>query len=102
MKITTNKTSELTASLTIHVEEADYTPIVEKQLKDYKKTATVKGFRPGMVPMGMIRQMYGKAIQLEEINKLISESLSNHIKEEKMKLLGEPLANETEQKKNRF
>ncbi len=102
MKITTNKTSELTASLTIHVEEADYTPIVEKQLKDHKKTATLKGFRPGMVPMGMIRKMYGKAIQLEEINKLISESLSNHIKDEKMKLLGEPLPNETEQTKINF
>jgi len=94
MNVTQEKIDDLNSLLTVKVEENDYTERVENVLKDYRKKASVPGFRPGKVPMGMIRKMYGKAIMVEEVNKIISESISKHIVEEKLSLLGEPLPSE--------
>ena len=92
MNITLTKNDEqLTGLLTVHLTEADYAPTVDKQLKEYTKRAQVKGFRPGMVPVGMVRKMYGKGILAEEINKLLGKSVDAYIKEHNIKLLGEPL-----------
>lgn len=86
------------ATLTIQVAEADYSEKVEKTIKDYRKKVNVPGFRPGMVPAGLIRKMYGRGILADEINKLLQEALFNYIRENNIDILGEPLPNEAEQK----
>ena len=92
MNITLDKNDEqLTGLLTVHLTEADYAPTVDKQIKEYSKRAQVKGFRPGMVPVGMVRKMYGKGILGEEINKMLGQAVDSYIKENNIKLLGEPL-----------
>jgi trigger factor len=92
LNITLDKNDEqLTGLLTVHLTEADYAPTVDKQIKEYTKRAQVKGFRPGMVPVGMVRKMYGKGILGEEINKMLGKAVDSYIKENNIKLLGEPL-----------
>jgi trigger factor len=91
MNITRENIDDLNAVLKVKVEKSDYSAEVEKVLKDYRKKANVKGFRPGMVPMGMIKKLYGKAILLDEVNKVVSESLTKHLIDEKLDILGEPL-----------
>src|SRR6476646_10949321 len=92
MNITLDRNDEqLTGLLTVHLNEADYAPTVEAQLKDYAKRAQMKGFRPGKVPFGMVRKMYGKGILGEEINKMLGKAVDSYIKENNVKLLGEPL-----------
>ncbi len=96
MNITRENSDDLNAVLKVHVEKADYDEKVEKVLRDYRRKATVKGFRPGMVPMGLVRKMYGKAVQLDEINKIVSENISTYLKEEKLDILGDPLSKQDE------
>jgi len=91
MNITRENIDALNANVKINIIKADYDEQVEKKLRDYKKTAAIKGFRPGHVPYGMIKKLYGPAILVDEINKLVSESLSNYIKEEKIDILGDPM-----------
>lgn len=90
------------AILTISIEKADYNEKVEKTLRDYRKKANIPGFRPGMVPMNLLKKMYGKAILGEEINKILSDELYKYIRENNVNILGEPLPNETEQKEIDF
>jgi len=85
------------AVITLRIEKADYTENVDKKLRETRKKANIPGFRPGMVPVGLIKKMYGKAMVAEEINKLVSDSLYNYIRENNVNLLGEPLPSETEQ-----
>jgi len=75
----------------VQVGNDDYGNKVGEVLRDYRRKANMPGFRPGKVPEGLIRKMYGKAVLIDEINKLVSESLQNYIKEQELKLLGEPL-----------
>jgi trigger factor len=98
MNISRENIDELNAILKIQVDKADYEEKVEKVLKDYRKKANMPGFRPGKVPFGLVRNMYGKAVLVEEVNKLVSESITNHISEEKLNVLGEPMPKEDEQK----
>ncbi len=98
MKITRENIDELNGLIRVSIEKADYEATVEGALKDYKKKVNMPGFRPGMVPMGLVKKMYGKAAMAEEINKILSESLSKFIVEEKLDILGEPLPNEDQQK----
>lgn len=93
MNIIRENKGDLNVSLTIQIEEADYSPKVEKTLKDYRRKANVPGFRPGMVPASLIKKMYGKTIAAEEVNKLISESIEEYIGKEDLKILGQPLPN---------
>lgn len=86
------------ATITISIEKADYSEKVEKTLRDYRKKANIPGFRPGMVPLGLLKKMYGKSILAEEINKILSDELYKYIQDNRINLLGEPLPNETEQK----
>lgn len=90
------------ATLTISIEKADYSENVEKKLREYRKKAQVPGFRPGMVPVGLLKKMYGKSILAEEINKMLSDNLYNYIRENNLNILGEPLPNETDQKEIDF
>lgn len=86
----------------LEIVKADYTDKVEKSLRSFRQKANVPGFRKGMVPMGMVKKMYGKHVLVEEINKLVSENLYGYIRENKINILGEPLPNETEQKEINF
>ena len=80
--------------LTLSIVKADYSEKVEKTLRDYRKKANIPGFRPGMIPVGLIKKMYGKAVMAEEINKIVSDELYNYIKDNNLNMLGEPLPNE--------
>jgi FKBP-type peptidyl-prolyl cis-trans isomerase (trigger factor) len=91
LEITLNKKNNTEGLIKIIVTEGDYQPKVEEKVKDYARKATIKGFRQGKVPAGVIKKMYGKSILVEEINHLISHKLSDYIKENNLKILGEPL-----------
>jgi len=96
MNITRENIDNLNAVLEVKIEKADYEEKVETVLKDYRKKATIKGFRPGMVPIGLVKKMYGKAVQIEEINKLVTEKIQNFITDEKLEILGDPIPKEDE------
>jgi trigger factor len=91
MNITKENVDDLNAILKIQVEKADYDWNVEKVLRDYRKKANIKGFRPGMVPFGIIKKMYGKAVKIDEINKIVTENIQKYLTDEKIEILGDPL-----------
>jgi trigger factor len=91
MNITKENVDDLNAVLKIEVKKADYDGNVEKVLRDYRKKANIKGFRPGMVPIGLIKKMYGKAVQIDEINKTVTENIQKYLTDEKIEILGDPL-----------
>jgi trigger factor len=94
VNITLNKQSNTEGILNIKLTESDYLPKVDEKMKEYSRKASIKGFRPGKVPTGVIKKMFGKSILVEEVNHLISHSISDYIKENKLKVLGDPLPNE--------
>jgi trigger factor len=102
MNITHEATDELTATIKIEIQASDYQEEVEKKLKDLRRKANIPGFRPGHIPLGMIRKMYGKSVLFEEINKRVSESLDDYIKKNDLKVLGTPLANTEKSKEIDF
>ncbi|MBR6997971.1 MAG: trigger factor [Prevotella sp.] len=83
--------------MTITIEQADYQEAVEKKLKEYRKKAQVRGFRPGMVPMSLIKRQYGTAVKADEVNRLLGEKLYEYVRENNIQILGEPLPNEQQQ-----
>jgi trigger factor len=91
MKVTFENPDKVNGLMTLTVEEADYQKDVEKTLKDYRKKAQVPGFRPGMVPMSMIKRQYGTAVKVDVINKLLGEEIYKYVNENKIQMLGEPL-----------
>lgn len=94
MDITLNKKDNTNASIKIILNEADYQPNVEQKIKEYRKNANIKGFRPGKVPASYIKKLYGKSVLVEEINSLLSKSLTDYIKNNDLKILGEPIPNQ--------
>jgi trigger factor len=94
VNITLNKQSNTEGTLNITLTESDYLPKVNEKMKEYSRKASIKGFRPGKVPAGVIKKMFGKSIVVEEVNHLISHSISDYIKNNKLKVLGDPLPNE--------
>ena len=94
MKIEQSELKDLTAVVTLTIEPADYQEEVAKQLKEVRHKAQMPGFRPGMVPAGLVKKMYGKGILADVLNKLVGENLNKHIEENKLAILGEPLPNE--------
>ncbi|MFK5981714.1 MAG: trigger factor [Flavobacteriaceae bacterium] len=97
MEITKKDIDSLNAVLTVAVKEEDYSTKVQKILNDYRKTANIPGFRKGHVPMGMVKKQYGKAVLVEEVNKILQDALHNYLMEEKLDVLGNPLpSNNTE------
>jgi len=91
MNITRENKDALNAVVTVLIEKDDYATKVEKILVDYRKTANIPGFRKGHVPMGMVKKQYGKAVLVDEVNKLIQEGLNKYLTEEKLDVLGQPL-----------
>ncbi len=97
MNITRENIDDLNAVLKVKIEKPDYEEKVETVLKDYRKKATIKGFRPGMVPIGLIKKMYGRAVEIDEINKVVTENIQKYITDEKIEILGDPLPKIDEQ-----
>lgn len=93
MDIQLEKNSGTEALIKINLKEADYQPKFKEKLRSYSKQANIKGFRPGKVPMSLIEKMYGKSIMVEEINKILVDSLKEYIKENDIKIIGDPLPN---------
>ena len=97
MNISFENPDKVNGLLTITVEEADYQASVEKTLKDYRKKANYPGFRPGMVPMGLIKKQFGASVKMEAINKLIGEQIYKYMQDNKIQMLGEPLPSEKQE-----
>ena len=97
MNVSLQNIDKVSAQLTVKLEKADYQEKVEKSLKNIRQKANIPGFRPGMVPMGLVKKQYGKAVLAEEVNKLLQEKVYDYIKENKINILGEPLPNEEKQ-----
>ena len=93
MNITLDKQSATDGLIKIQLSESDYQPKVEEKVRDYARKATIKGFRQGKVPTGVIKKMYGKGILVEEVNHIISHSVSDYIRDNKLRVLGDPLPN---------
>lgn len=93
MDITLDKSSATEASIKIKLTEADYRPHVDKKIKEYSKKAVIKGFRPGKVPSSLIKKLYGKSIMVEELNQVLNRSITDYIKDNSLKIIGEPLPN---------
>ena len=102
MKISQESTDKLNAILNVKVEQADYAERANKAPKDYRRKARVDGFRPGKVPMGIIKKMYYTPVLVDEVNKLVSESLFNYLKDNNVNILGEPLPHKDEEQKVDF
>lgn len=94
MNISFEIADKVNGLLTLTVEEADYQENVEKALKDFRKKANYPGFRPGMVPMGLIKKQYGASAKMDAINKLIGEQIYKYVQDNKIQMLGEPLQHE--------
>lgn len=94
MQFNQSETKDLMTVLTLTVEPADYQEAVQKELKQLRQKANVPGFRPGMVPAGLIKKMYGKGVMAEVINKTLSDALGKYIEEQHLNILGDPLPNE--------
>lgn len=102
MNVSLKNNDTTSGILKLEIVKADYADLVEKSLKSLRQKANMPGFRKGMVPMGMIKKMYGTHVLVEEINKLVSENLYKYIQENNLHILGEPMPNETEQKPLNF
>ncbi len=102
MNITRENIDDLNTILKVEIGKPDYEEKVENVLKDYRKKANIKGFRPGMVPIGLVKKMYGRAVQIDEINKIVTENIQKYITDEKLEILGDPLPKTDEQEKIDF
>ena len=91
MKITKTKISKIESTIHLVLEKKDYINQYESKLKELKKRANLKGFRPGMVPIQLLKKMYGKGVLFEELNKIVSNKINSYIKDEKIKIIGEPI-----------
>jgi trigger factor len=96
MNITREQVDALNAVVTVAVSKEDYKQKVDKVLQDYRKNASIPGFRKGAVPMSHIVKQYGKAVLLDEVNKILQTSLNDYLVEEKLDILGNPLPKVTE------
>lgn len=91
MNITHESTGELTATLKVEVSESDYIESVNKKLKEYQRKSNMPGFRPGKVPFGMIKKLYGHATMLDEVNNIVSKEITSYIHKKELKIIGYPL-----------
>lgn len=98
MKVTQKNVDDLTLTLTIGIDKNDYSDKRKKNLSDYRRKADIKGFRKGMAPMSLIEKLHGRNALLDAVNGLISDGLNNHIRDNQINIIGEPLPNTTEQK----
>src|SRR3712207_4572815 len=97
MNISFENPDKVNGLMTLTVEEADYKENVEKTLKDYRKKANIPGFRPGMVPMGLVKKQFGTSVKMDAINKLVGEQIYKYVQDNKIQMLGEPLPSEKQE-----
>ena len=97
MNISLQNIDKVSGLLTVKLEKADYQEKVDKSLKNIRQKAQIPGFRKGMVPMSLLKKMYGKSVLAEEVNKLVSESIYKYIQENHVNFLAEPMPNEDKQ-----
>ena len=97
MNVSLQNIDKVSALLTVKLEKADYQEKVDKALKSFRQKAQMPGFRKGMVPMSLVKKMYGKSALAEEVNNLLSETVYKYIQDNKLSVLGEPLPNEDKQ-----
>lgn len=97
MNILFENPDKVNGLMTVTVEDADFKDNVEKTLKDYRKKANFPGFRPGMVPMGLIKKQFGPSVKMDTLNKYVGEQIYNYIRENKIQMLGEPLPSEKQE-----
>lgn len=97
MNIKQENIDELNAKVTITIEPVDYEPAVKTVLDNHRKKMTLQGFRPGKVPFGVAKKMYGKAVLAEELNRILSEKLNAHIRENEINIIGQPLPEDIEE-----
>ena len=102
MNVSLQNIDKVSALLTVKLEKADYQEKVDKSLKTFRQKAQIPGFRKGMVPMSLVKKMYGKSVLAEEVNKVLSETEYKYIQDNKVNILGEPLPNEDKQKEIDF
>lgn len=91
MNISFENPDKVNGLLTLTVEKEDYQPEVEKTLKDYRKKANIPGFRPGQAPAGMIKRQFGAGVKMDVVNKLVGEKIYEYVRENNIRMLGEPL-----------
>src|SRR5947209_1936803 len=96
MQITREQTGDLTAVIKINIQPDDYRPRYEEVIKKYQRTAKIPGFRPGKIPSGVIKKMYGKPVLADELNDLLSDSIYKYIRENDLNIIGSPLPLKTE------
>ena len=94
MNIQFYKVGNVSGELTVQMELADYEAKVKKSLKELSQKVQMPGFRPGKVPMSLVKKMYATQVKAEEVNKLLQDSLFNYIKDNKVNMLGEPMGSE--------
>ncbi len=94
MDIQLDKQSVTDGTLKISLKETDYLPKVDQKIREYSRKANIKGFRQGKVPSGVIKKMFGKSILVEEVNHLVSHGISDYIRDNKLRVLGDPMPNE--------
>ena len=97
MNILFENPDKVNGLMTVTVEEVDFKDDVEKTLKDYRKKANFPGFRPGMVPMGLIKKQFGASVKMDTLNKFVGEKIYTYIKDNKIQMLGEPLPSEKQE-----
>ena len=98
MEISQNKVDELNLELTLSIGKDDYADRRKKKLNEHRRTAEIKGFRKGMVPISLIERIYGQSALVDAVNDIIADSLNNFIKENSLKVVGEPLPSEDQPK----
>ncbi len=98
MNISIENINNVNAVIKVLIEKQDYENSVEKKLKEFRQQSSIPGFRPGKAPAGLIRKRIGKSVLVEEINRILSETLTTYIKDKNLQILGEPLSNTGQQK----
>lgn len=98
MNISRENTEDLAAIVKVQLTEEDYAEQVKKSLNDLRRKANIPGFRQGKVPLGMINKMYGSSVKAEEVNKILSNAINDYIKNEDLKILGNPIPSENHEK----
>jgi trigger factor len=93
LEIALQKQANAEGIISIKLTEADYAPQVEQKLKEYGRKANIKGFRPGKVPTGVVKKMFGKSVLADEINNILSQKVNEYVREQNLRILGEPLPN---------
>lgn len=102
MNVVRKDVDALNAKLTVQVSPADYEGKVNTTLENYRKQAKIPGFRPGHVPMGMVKKMHGRAVLADELNKIVNDAVYKFIQDEKIDILGNPIPGEGDEVKGNF